>query len=125
MHHRLSAGMAATLIVLLTAGMAACTSPALPSSAQASALSAAPTCIDPRRIKKQTILGDQDIQFEMQNGEVWVNHLDKRCPGLNTERAFSWDLHTNSVCSNRDVIHVLNYTACTLGEFTRQAPAAT
>jgi hypothetical protein len=113
------------LLAPVAVGMTACTSSAPSPGGQAAAIGAEDACIDTRRIKKQTILSDQDIQFEMQNGDVWVNHLDKRCPGLATERAFSWDLHTNSVCSNRHVIHVLNGASCTLGEFTKQAPAAT
>lgn len=123
MPNRPCSGTAIALLALGTACMAACTSPLAASVAPATDVAAAGSCIDTRLIKKQKIVSDQDIQFEMQNGDVWANHLDRRCPGLNTERAFAWNLHTNRVCSNRDVIHVLNGASCTLGEFTKLPPA--
>ena len=110
----------------LAAALSACTSPAPAPGAAATLTSRADSCINPQQIKKQTILSDQDIRFEMNNGDIWVNHMDHRCPGLRSERGFAWDLQGNSVCSNLQIIHVLNDGGtCSLGEFKKQPPAPT
>ena len=110
----------------LMATAAACTSQAPLTVASAGPASAQNTCIQTSLIKKQKILSDQDIRFEMSNGDVWMNHLDHRCPGLKSEQSFGWDVHGMSVCSNQQTIHLLEAgTSCQLGEFTRQPPAAT
>ena len=124
MQRRFHIGIALTL----AAALSACTSPA-PSPAPAgpaTLVSRADSCINPMQIKKQKILSDRDIQFEMNNGDIWVNHMDHRCPGLQSERGFSWDLHGNSVCSNQQIIYVLNDNgSCALGEFRKQPAAPT
>jgi FlaG/FlaF family flagellin (archaellin) len=110
----------------LVAWLAACTSPAPSTVASATPARAMNTCIQTSLIKKQKILSDQDIRFEMSNGEVWMNHLDHRCPGLKSEQSFGWEVHGMSVCSNQQTIHLLEAgTSCQLGEFTRQPPPAT
>jgi hypothetical protein len=115
--------LGAAIAVLAT--LPACTSPAASDTAPALA-ARANSCINPLQIKKQKILSDQDIRFEMNNGDIWVNHLAHRCPGLQSEQGFAWDLHGNSVCSNQQIIHVLNEgTSCSLGAFTKQPAKAT
>ena len=109
--------------IALAAAVSACTSPAPASGTAATLTSRADSCINPLQIKKQKILSDQDIRFEMNNGEIWVNHMDHRCPGLQSEQGFAWDLHGNSVCSNQQIITVLNGAgSCALGEFKKQSP---
>jgi hypothetical protein len=116
-HKRVSVGAVALMSVL-----SACASPE-PTAGSASNVN---TCIHRDQIKKQKILGDQAIQFEMTNGDIWVNHLAHRCSGLRSKQGFSWDVHGRTVCSNQQSIHLLeDGTACQLGEFKKQPPAAT
>jgi Family of unknown function (DUF6491) len=104
----------------LLAGAAACTSP----GTAGDSASANNSCINPTEIRSQTIVSDQEIRFELRNGEAWVNKLPTSCPGLKTEGGFSWDVRGMRVCSNQESITVLNTGVhCMLGEFTR-APAA-
>jgi hypothetical protein len=108
----------------LASSLSACTSPAL--LADAASASNTNTCIYSNQIKKRKILGDQDIQFEMSNGDIWVNHLAHRCSGLRSDQGFSWDLHGMTVCSNQQTIYLLeDGTACQLGEFKKQPTAET
>ena len=109
-------------VVALMSLLYACASPE-PTAGSASNMD---TCIYPNQIKQQKILGDQDIQFEMTNGDIWVNHLAHRCSGLRTKQGFSWDVHGMTVCSNKQTIQLLeDGTSCQLGEFKKQPPAAT
>ena len=109
----------AAAAVALT-GLSACTSPTSPAGAMASANN---SCINPTRIQKQTIVSDEEIRFEMNDGKVWVNKLPRACNGLKFEGGFSWKVHGTQVCSNQEIIEVLNRgTTCMLGEFT-QVPA--
>lgn len=99
--------------------LAACTSP----PASTSAASIQNSCINPTEIARQTIVSDQEIRFEMRNGEVWVNKLPRACFGLKFEQGFSWEVRGMTVCSNQQTIKVLQAeTTCQLGEFTREAP---
>lgn len=112
-----SAVLIATVAVALT-GLSACT------QTPAAGAAANNSCINPTRIQKQTIVSDQEIRFELNNGEVWVNKLPNTCSGLKSEGGFSWKVHGTQVCSNQEIIEVLNRgTTCMLGEFT-QVPAA-
>ncbi len=83
-------------------------------------------CLSTLQIKKQNILTDQDIQFEMNNGDVWVNHLPNRCSGLRSQGGFAWNVHNATVCSSQEIIHVLNNGgSCAIGDFAKQPPQAT
>ena len=107
--------------IALAIAVSACTSP--PTTTSSATASAAKACINTQQIKKQSVLTDQDIQFEMNNGDVWVNHLPNKCSGLKMQGGFAWTLHNATACSNQEIIHVLNDgTTCAIGEFTKQAP---
>lgn len=100
-------------------GLAACASP----TAQ-DASASAPVCINPTGIEKQEILSDKEIRFEMNDGTVWVNTLKSECHGLKFEGGFEWDVRGTQVCSNQQIITVLNAgNTCMLGTFAK-APAA-
>lgn len=117
--------MKAVLIatLALAAALPACTSPAAPAATTAQASSESRICIDPRRIREQKVLSDTEIQFTMTGGDVFVNTMRTRCPGLKMQQGFAWDVRGTSVCSNQQSITVLNEgTTCQLGDFTR-APA--
>ena len=78
------------------------------------------SCINPTDIKTQKILSDQEIQFEMRNGDVWTNKLANSCFGLKLEGGFSWEVRGTLVCSNQQRINVQNTgTPCLLGAFTK------
>ncbi len=83
------------------------------------------SCINPTEITKQTIVSDQEIRFELRNGEEWVNQLPRACYGLKFQQGFSWDVRGTLVCSNQQTIHVKDDgTPCQLGEFTRLPKAS-
>lgn len=98
----------------------ACTSAAITAEAPASSASIENSCINPTQISKQTIVSDQEIRFELRNGEVWVNRLPRACPGLKFQQGFSWEVRGTRVCSNQESIRVKDDgTPCMLGEFAR------
>lgn len=109
------------------AALPACTSQATGmAGGGATVASTGRVCLNTPQIRKQNVLSDQDIQFEMNNGDVWVNHLPRACSGLKSQGGFAWEVHNATVCSNQEIIHVLNDgPTCLIGEFTKQPPTAT
>lgn len=111
--------------IALALAVSACTSqPTTTTTANGATISGTGrVCLNTLHIKKQGVLSDQDIKFEMNNGDVWVNHLPRACTGLRSQGGFAWDVHNATVCSNQEIIHVLNDgPSCSIGEFTKQAP---
>ncbi len=111
----------ATAIVLASL-FSACTSADTSATAPGSmgATSIANSCINPTDIRRQEVVSDQEIRFELNNGEVWVNRLPRTCPGLKFQQGFSWDVRGMLVCSNQQMIRVKDdNTPCMLGEFAR------
>ena len=108
--------------IVLAGFLSACTSAdpgAGPSAASAQA-SIQDSCINPTEIRRQDVLSDEEIRFELRNGEVWLNTLPRTCPGLKFQQGFSWDVRGTLVCSNQQMIRVKDdNTPCMLGEFTR------
>lgn len=99
----------------LAALLSACTS-----STPGSTTSITGSCIRPVEIQKQTIVSDEEIRFELRNGDIWANKLPHACPGLKLQGGFSWKVHGDLVCSNQQTIYVLeDGTPCQLGEFTK------
>lgn len=115
-------------VVALTTAMAAalCACAANTPAAPAQTASIANSCINPTQISEQKIVSDTQIQFTLNNREVWVNTLPRACPGLKFQQAFSWDVRGTLVCSNQQTIRVKDEgTLCQLGAFTRlPAPPA-
>lgn len=100
-------------------GALGCASPA---ATDTSPTAQADRCINPTRIQKQAILTDREIRFEMDNGDVWINTLKRACSGLKFEGGFSWDVRGVQVCSNEQIITVLNTgNTCMLGQFAKAA----
>ena len=111
--------------IALVSCLSGCTSPAPSSGASAVTASANHSCINPTQIRKQTIVSDQEIQFELNTGEVWVNRLPRACSGLKFQQGFSWEVRGTLVCSNEQMIQVKDEgTPCMLGEFARLPAAA-
>ena len=112
------------IVVALSACLSACTSPNVAAGTTTNSASIENSCINPIDIKKQTIVSDTEIRFELRNGEVWTNTMARACPGLKFRQGFSWDVRGTLVCSNQQTITVKDEgTVCQLGVFTR-APKA-
>ncbi len=107
--------------VALAGLLAGCASPE-PAAQSASIQN---SCINPTEIRKQTIVSDQEIRFELRNGEVWANTLQRACPSLKFQQGFTWDVRGTLVCSKQQTIYVKDDgTPCQLGEFAK-LPAET
>jgi hypothetical protein len=107
-------------VVVFASCLSACAAPGSAAGAQASSASIENSCINPTEISKQTIVSDQEIRFELRNGEVWVNRLPRVCSGLKIQGGFSWEVTGTLVCSNQQTIRVKDEgTTCMLGEFAR------
>ena len=107
-------------IIVLSAGLAACTSsePVAGGTTQAAGISN--SCIRPTDITRQDIVSDEEIRFEMRNGDVWVNKLPRKCPSLKFQGGFTWDVRGMMVCSNEQTIYVRDDgTPCQLGAFSK------
>lgn len=111
---------AAVFLALLTA----CSSTEQPAGKESAAASGSNICINATMIANQTIVSDEEIRFEMRNGDVWSNKLPRKCTGLKFQGGFAWDVSGTTVCSNLQTIHVLNNgPSCQLGAFTKVPPA--
>ena len=110
-------------IIAMTAGLAACSS-SEPVAGEQQTASIRKSCISPADITHQDIVSDQEIRFQMRNGDVWVNNLPRKCPSLKFQGGFTWDVRGMLVCSNEQIIYVKDDgTPCQLGAFT-QLPKA-
>lgn len=82
------------------------------------------SCINRWSIRSTEVIDDQTIDFKMNNGDIYRNHLPNRCSGLAFEEAFSYKTSSSQLCSV-DIIDVLTQTggrldtrgACGLGKF--------
>lgn len=121
-----SMGMGIGVATVALAGiLSGCTSPGPAAGTAAGSASIENSCINPTEITGQEIVSDQEIRFELRNGETWVNHLPRRCPGLKSQGAFNWEVRGTLVCSNQQRITVKDDgTPCLLGEFARLPAAA-
>ncbi len=107
--------------IALASALAACST----QTEGATSASISDSCINPTHIKEQKILSDQEIQFTLDNGDVWLNRLPRTCPSLKFQGGFTWEVRGTLVCSNEQIIYVReDGTPCQLGAFTR-VPAAT
>jgi hypothetical protein len=81
-------------------------------------------CIQSTRIDRTEVIDDRTVVFYMRGRRIYVNHLDRACPGLDRGNPFSYRT-TNSRLCNIDTITVLERSAfglipgfsCGLGEF--------
>ncbi|MEM7500554.1 MAG: hypothetical protein AAF417_00870 [Pseudomonadota bacterium] len=63
-------------------------------------------CIPVSRVADTDVLDDQNILFRMRGRELYRNFLPRRCPGLSSRDAFSYESRTGSLCRG-DLIEVL------------------
>lgn len=81
-------------------------------------------CVNTNRISHTKIIDDRTIVFHMYGSVTYLNRLPRRCNGLRTAGAFSYDLRTPRLC-DIDTIRVVDYfggamragIGCPLGEF--------
>jgi hypothetical protein len=91
----------------------------------AGSLDSAPErCIALNRVDHTDVIDDRTLIFHMRNGAMYLNHLDRECPGLKREERFMYSPTSNRLC-NVDTVTVLEdwgfgltrgFT-CTLGNF--------
>jgi hypothetical protein len=80
-------------------------------------------CLSARDVDHTSVLSDNEILYVMKNGKIWKNTLRKTCPGLRFEHAFSETIVADGICSNRQMITVVNRgTPCFLGAFAPYTP---
>lgn len=81
-------------------------------------------CISIRSIDRTDVVDDNNILFYMRNGNVYLNRLPHRCPGLRRERTFMYRTTMPRLC-DVDIITVLDQAgfgfmpgaSCGLGRF--------
>lgn len=64
-------------------------------------------CISLNRIDRTAVVDDRSILFYMRGGDVYLNRLPHRCPGLRWEEAFMYRTSIGRLC-DLDIITVLN-----------------
>lgn len=87
-------------------------------------LSDAEHCISLSRIDRTDVIDDSNILFYMKGGDIYLNRLPHRCPGLRWEKAFMYRTSMSQLC-NVDIITVLDNmgfgfspgVSCGLGPF--------
>lgn len=64
-------------------------------------------CVSLMRIQRTDVLDDRSILFYMKGGQIYLNRLPHRCPGLRWERAFMYRTSLSKLC-DLDIITVLD-----------------
>jgi len=81
-------------------------------------------CITLNRLDRTEVIDDRTIVFHMRGGGLYLNNLDRECPGLAREGRFMYSPTGNRLCS-LDTVTVLEQWGfgltrgftCSLGEF--------
>lgn len=84
-------------------------------------------CLSPNRYATVEVLDDQHLLFEGRSGgEVWLNTLRNRCPGLRPDDVLAFELHGNRLCAldtatvmERFLFWRRTGPTCSLGEFQK------
>ena len=82
-------------------------------------------CVDMRRIDRTHILDDKNVLFYMRGGDIYLNHMPRRCNGLRTADTFMYRTSGSRLC-DLDMITKLDRfgsrfqpgISCGLGLFT-------
>ena len=82
------------------------------------------TCIMRDQVRATVVRSDRVIDFEMNGGKVYRNTLKSSCPGLNWDRAITYETSINQLCSPQIIYSLTNIggvpqrgAGCSLGEF--------
>lgn len=84
-------------------------------------------CVSLAGVRRTQVLDEQNILFYLRNGDVYRNWLPRRCAGLNSRNAFSYETTAGRLCRG-EMITVLDPGAlgaipgprCALGGFYPQ-----
>lgn len=124
----------ASLPLLAPLTLAACApDPAAEAARTAASLAAAPaaavtgpgqSCINRDQVRNTVVRSDRVIDFEMTGGKIYRSTLPARCPGLEWDRAITYETSINQLCTQQ-IVYALNTTGgtlqrgagCSLGEF--------
>jgi hypothetical protein len=63
-------------------------------------------CVRLAAIDRTEVVDDSNILFYMKNGDIYLNQLPHRCPGLRSREAFMYRTSLTQLC-NVDIITVL------------------
>jgi hypothetical protein len=63
-------------------------------------------CISLNRVDRTEVIDDRTLIFHMRNGTIYLNHLERECPGLRREERFMYSPTGNRLC-DVDTITVL------------------
>lgn len=81
-------------------------------------------CIMRNQVRATVVRNDRVIDFEMNGGKVYRSTMAQRCPGLNIERAITYETSINQLCTNQIVYALQNIggqlqrgAGCSLGAF--------
>jgi len=81
-------------------------------------------CLSLQRIRRSEVIDDQTIVFHLRGGDIYVNNLPRRCPGLERNERFMYELHTSRLCSIDMITVIEGFGAsrsrgfnCRIGEF--------
>ena len=118
------AAVALTMTGLFSQALAEESEPDSGPSAIDSLLGETERCVNMNQIDRTEVINDRTIVFYLSGGDIYVNRLPHRCPGLRSRQAFMYKNTTNTLC-NVDTIRVLDNfggsltpgVACGLGEF--------
>lgn len=87
-------------------------------------LGAGERCIMRDQVRQTIVRNDRVIDFEMHSGKVYRSTMPQRCPGLSFERAITYEISINQLCTNQIVYALQNIggvpqrgAGCSLGEF--------
>lgn len=81
-------------------------------------------CISLNRVERSEIVDDRTLVFHMRDGALFLNHLERECPGLKREERFMYSPTSNRLCSIDAVTVIEDWGfgltrgfTCTLGPF--------
>lgn len=82
------------------------------------------SCIMRDQVRATVIRSSSVIDFEMNSGKVYRNTLKNRCPGLDWDRAITYETSINQLCTPQIVYSLQTIggvaqrgAGCSLGEF--------
>ncbi|MCL9999058.1 MAG: hypothetical protein NBV68_06725 [Erythrobacter sp.] len=106
------------------AAEAARTQAALDAAPAATVLGPGQNCVDRSQVRHTVVRSDRVIDFEMNGGKVYRSTLPSRCPGLEWDRAITYETSINQLCTQQIVYSLQRIgnslqrgAGCSLGEF--------
>jgi hypothetical protein len=82
------------------------------------------SCVTLRTIDRTEVIDKRTIVFHLKGGDIFVNRLDRTCPGLAPDKAFSYRTQLSRLCDvdnitvvERGAFGFSNGASCGLGLF--------